>query len=166
MVAFAVSVLHFAALYRRRVAIPPGQMAAAMIAAMSMQWTVARAVGRGLITEHLPFVRTAKGGAARKHVTFPAFYEAVIGGLLVIGAGIVMWTNHEHVREVNLFAWVLVVQSLPFVAAAALAWFEDTRYNSFAFWQGAEGRIVDLLPRPAPINQTAAPTDNRIEAAQ
>ena len=60
MAAFAVSVAHFLALYRRRVSISPGQTAAAMLAAMSMQWTVARAVVTGLVIEHLPFVRTAK----------------------------------------------------------------------------------------------------------
>src|SRR5262249_7310879 len=47
--AFVVSVAHFAVLYRRRVPIPAGQTAGAMLAAMSMQWTVARAVGFGLI---------------------------------------------------------------------------------------------------------------------
>ena len=31
---------------------------------MSVQWTVARAVGIGVIKEHLPFLRTAKGGVA------------------------------------------------------------------------------------------------------
>jgi glucan 1,3-beta-glucosidase len=138
MAAFAVSVAHFVTLYRRRVVISPAQMAAAMVAAMSMQWTVARAVAIGLVTEHLPFVRTAKGGSAKKkRVAFPAFYEAVLGGLLILGAAIVFATNDERVREVTLFGDVLVVQSLPFLAAAALALIEETRLNSFAFWQDA-----------------------------
>jgi cellulose synthase/poly-beta-1,6-N-acetylglucosamine synthase-like glycosyltransferase/exo-beta-1,3-glucanase (GH17 family) len=140
--AFAVSVAHFVTLYRRRVVISPAQMAAAMIAAMSMQWTVARAVAIGLVTEHLPFVRTAKGGSAKKkRVAFPAFYEAVLGGLLILGAAIVFATNDQNVREIYLFGDVLVVQSLPFLAAAALAVFEDTRFNSFAFWQDARLRL-------------------------
>ena len=63
LAAFAVSIVHFVALYRLRVAIPAGQTLGAMFAAMSLQWTVARAVGFGLIKDHLPFVRTAKGGA-------------------------------------------------------------------------------------------------------
>ena len=176
--AFVVSIAHFLALYRRRVAISPGQMAAAMIAAMSMQWTVARAVALGLVTEHLPFVRTAKGGSARKaRVTFPAFYEAVMGALLLIGAAIVLVTNKEQVREINLFAYVLVVQSLPFVAAALLAAFEETRANDFAFWREAEARlrgpVTELLPRRAvamsqisPINQPAPQPENQVEVAQ
>ena len=61
-----VSVVHFVALYRLRVRPRIGQMLGAVFAAMSVQWTVARAVGFGLIKDHLPFVRTAKGGLRRK----------------------------------------------------------------------------------------------------
>jgi exo-beta-1,3-glucanase (GH17 family)/cellulose synthase/poly-beta-1,6-N-acetylglucosamine synthase-like glycosyltransferase len=179
--AFAVSLAHFIALYRRRVAIKPGQMAAAMFAAMAMQWTVARAVGYGLVKDHLPFVRTAKGGhARRKRVTFPAFYEALMGALLVAGAITVFATNGEHVREINLFADVLIVQSLPFLAAAGIALIEETRLNDFAFWRAAEARLVGvlrevearfagavapLLPRRAEVTPPAAPADKQIEAA-
>jgi len=174
MAAFAVSVAHFLTLYRRRVAIPPGQMAAAMIAAMAMQWTVARAVACGLVTEHLPFVRTAKGGSARKaRVSFPAFYEAVLGLLLIAGAIMVFATNFEQVREVNLFGYVLIVESLPFLAAALLAALEETRLNDFVFWKQAEARLraplAELLPRRAVravISQPASQPDNRIETAQ
>ena len=44
---FAVSLVHFVALYRLRVHIKAGQMLGAMIAAMSVQWTVSRAVAPG-----------------------------------------------------------------------------------------------------------------------
>jgi len=169
--AFAVSVAHFVTLYRRRVTISPGQMAAAMFAAMAMQWTVARAVAYGLVTEHLPFVRTAKGGHARRQrVIFPALYEALMGALLIAGAVVVLATNHENVREIDLFGDVLIVQSLPFLAAAALALFEETRLNDFAFWKDAEARLVGALglpvPRRAGIPQPAATVENQIEAAQ
>jgi hypothetical protein len=171
--AFVVSVAHFAVLYRRRVPIPAGQTAGAMLAAMAMQWTVARAVGFGLIRDHLPFVRTEKGGQGRKsRLIFPAFHEAVIGGLLVVGAIIVLWTNYEHVREINLFGYVLLVQSLPFIAAACLALFEDTSANNFAFWHMVEARFRTLvLRRPmtspiGPIVQAPAPAEKSIEVAQ
>ena len=52
--AFVVSLLHFLVLYRLRVPVKWGQMLGAMVAAMSVQWTVSRAVANGLITEHLP----------------------------------------------------------------------------------------------------------------
>src|SRR5436309_14704392 len=51
--AFVVSLLHFAVLYRLRVRVKCGQVLGAMMAAMSVQWTVSRAVANGLITEHL-----------------------------------------------------------------------------------------------------------------
>jgi exo-beta-1,3-glucanase (GH17 family)/glycosyltransferase involved in cell wall biosynthesis len=160
---FMISVVHFAALYRRRVPIPPSQAACAMVAAMAMQWTVARAVANGIIKDHLTFVRTAKGGSGRRRVAFPAFEEAVLGGLLILGGFVVFATNWERVREINLFGCVLLVQSLPFLAAAALAAFENSRLNDFALLQSLEARFADILAqvvpmRRSPINRgTAAP---------
>jgi cellulose synthase/poly-beta-1,6-N-acetylglucosamine synthase-like glycosyltransferase/exo-beta-1,3-glucanase (GH17 family) len=154
--AFVVSVAHFAVLYRRRVAIPAGQTAGAMIAAMSMQWTVARAVGFGLIRDHLPFVRTAKGGGNKRKLTFPAFHESILGVALVVGAIVVLWTNYQQVREINLFGYVLLVQSLPFLSAALLALFEDTPANDFAFWQNLEARFRELVLRRPTVANTIA----------
>jgi exo-beta-1,3-glucanase (GH17 family)/cellulose synthase/poly-beta-1,6-N-acetylglucosamine synthase-like glycosyltransferase len=155
--AFAVSVLHFAALYRLRVRAAPGRMVGAVCAAMALQWTVARAVGMGVIHERMPFLRTAKGGNSRKGPNFPAFWEAVIASLLLIGALTLVVTNYKQVREINIFAWVLVVQSLPFLAAVALACIEGTRLNSFAFWRGVGAKLgtkaADLLPQPQVIGQ-------------
>src|SRR5262249_42801343 len=147
---FVLSIAHFAALYRRRVPIPPSQAACAMVAAMAMQWTVARAVANGIIKDHLTFVRTAKGGAARKRVAFPAFEEAVLGGLLILGGFIVFATNWERVREINLFGCGLLVQSLPFLAAAALAAFENSLLNDFAVLQSFEARLAGLIAQVVP----------------
>src|SRR5207302_7570119 len=63
LAAFVISIMHFVVLYRLRVAVPFGQMIGSVLAAMSVQWTVARAVGFGVWTASLPFLRTAKGGA-------------------------------------------------------------------------------------------------------
>src|SRR5713101_4119267 len=167
---FVLSVVHFAALYRRRVPIPPSQAACAMVAAMAMQWTVARAVANGVIKDHLTFVRTAKGGAARKRAAFPAFEEAVLGGLLILGGFVVFATNWERVREINLFGCVLLVQSLPFLAATALAAFENSRLNDFALLQSFEARLADVIAqvvpiRRNPINRGTAAPEKRMEAA-
>ena len=159
MAAFTVSVAHFVALYRLRVRASPGQMLGAVCAAMSVQWTVARSVGLGLINERLPFLRTAKGGVSRKGPDFPAFWEAVIAALLLVGAATLVITNYKQVHEINIFAVVLVVQSLPFLAAVILAAIEGTRFNSFAYWRGVETKIVtaigakaaDLLPQPQEV---------------
>jgi hypothetical protein len=168
---FVISIVHFIALYRRRVPIPPSQTAGAMVAAMAMQWTVARAVANGIIKDHLIFVRTAKGGSARKRVAFPAFEEAVLGGLLALGAVIVFATNWERVREINLFGCILVVQSLPFLAAAALAAFENSRFNDFAVLLSLEARLVDAMSQVVPIRRNpirpaAAAPEKRMEVAQ
>jgi cellulose synthase/poly-beta-1,6-N-acetylglucosamine synthase-like glycosyltransferase len=167
---FVISVVHFIALYRRRVPIPASQAAGAMMAAMAMQWTVARAVANGIIKDHLTFVRTAKGGSVRKRVAFPAFEEAVLGGLLALGAVIVFATNWERVREINLFGCVLLVQSLPFLAAAALAAFENSRLNDFEVLSSLEARLADFMSlalpiRRNPIRQTAVAPEKRMEAA-
>src|SRR5260221_7996829 len=131
--AFLVSLIHFITLYRLRVYVKTWQMLGAMIAAMSVQWTVSRAVANGLITEHLPFTRTSKGGLSRMSIEFQAFWEAVIGVLLLVGATVLVVTNgYKQVREIYIFAGVLVLQSLPFLAAVAIALLENSRTNSFA----------------------------------
>src|SRR6476659_1558843 len=145
LAAFVVTFIHFVALYRMRVAVPFGQMMAAVVAAMSVQWTVARAVGYGIWKEILPFMRTAKGGATSKGPDFPAFWEAVLAALLLIGAVIVVATNYKQIHEINIFALVLVAQSMPFLAAVAIAGLEASRFNSFGYWHGLKARIA--LPR-------------------
>jgi cellulose synthase/poly-beta-1,6-N-acetylglucosamine synthase-like glycosyltransferase len=143
---FLVTVAHFVSLYRLRVQIKPANMIGSLFAAMSVQWTIARAVGSGLIKGSLPFIVTAKGGAARRKSDFPAFWEAVIGGLLLASAILLYWTNWERVQEIYLFAGVLFIQSLPFISAAGLATLEASRLNDFAFWAGLRSRITSLVP--------------------
>jgi hypothetical protein len=167
LAAYAVSVAHFVALYRLRVRATPGQMLGAVCAAMSVQWTVARAVGIGLFKERLPFLRTAKGGSSRKSEDFPAFWEAVIAGLLLVGALTLVVTNYKQVQEINIFALVLVVQSLPFLSAVAIGLIEDSRLNSFAYWRAIETRVFELLPRSKVIAEPQKlPAENGVEAAQ
>ncbi|MET3991929.1 glycosyltransferase [Bradyrhizobium barranii] len=169
--AFIVSLAHFLSMYRARVAIKPGQMMGAMIAAMSVQWTVSRAVAQGLITEHIAFARTSKGGLSRMSIEFQAFWEAVIGTLLVIGAGVLIASNsYRQITEIYIFAGVLVLQSLPFLAAVAIAILELSRINSFQFWRDSAIRTAELiglrpvaLPTPAGTPQPV-PSEVRREA--
>jgi hypothetical protein len=162
--AFIVSMLHFSVLYRLRVKIPLGQMIASVFAAMSVQWTVARAVSDGLIKDHLPFARTAKGGRSRR-VSFPAFWEGVIGAALLIGALTLVATNYEQVREINIFALVLTIQSFPFLAAVGIAALEGSRANDLAFWRAIEAKLVEVLPRRTAVVRAPAQNDKRIETA-
>ena len=57
-------------------------------------------------------------------------------------------TNYKQIPELNIFAAVLVVQSLPFIAAVAIAALEGSRFNEFAYWRGVEAKVAETLPRP------------------
>jgi len=141
---FIVTIVHFLALYLARVDIPARQAIGAAFAAMGLQFTVARAVADGLVMEHLPFVRTEKGGS-RAQVRFPALFEAAIGFLLIAGAVLLLATNKNQVREIYIFAVVLGVQSLPFLSAAALAAIERSAWNDFATWRKLAAKITALI---------------------
>jgi exo-beta-1,3-glucanase (GH17 family)/cellulose synthase/poly-beta-1,6-N-acetylglucosamine synthase-like glycosyltransferase len=157
---FVISMAHFVTLYRMRVRIGTGQLAISAIAAMSVQWTVARAVATGMIKDHLPFVRTEKGGAGKARIgaDFHAFWESIMAGLLILGAVILVQTNIKEVREINIFAAVLIIQSLPFIAAVLIALFERTRFNDFATWREMETSLRELVGRrPARIADVVAP---------
>jgi cellulose synthase/poly-beta-1,6-N-acetylglucosamine synthase-like glycosyltransferase len=158
--AFVVSLVHFVALYRLRVPTKWGQMLGAMVAAMSVQWTVSRAVANGLITEHLPFARTSKGGLSRMSIEFQAFWEAVIGVLLLVGAAVLVVTNnYKEVREIYVFAVVLVLESLPFLSAVTIAILENSRVNEFSFWRRTGIRTAELIGlRPVAMPTVVSPT--------
>jgi len=163
---FVVSLVHFVALYRLRVKVTLGQLLGSMIAAMSVQWTVSRAVANGLITEHLPFARTSKGGLSRMSVEFQAFWEAVIAVLLLIGAVVLVAFNEKHVREIYIFAGVLVLQSLPFLSAVAIAVLENSRANQFGFWKQSAIRAAELIGlRREAVPMVGAPSSVRSDIA-
>jgi exo-beta-1,3-glucanase (GH17 family)/cellulose synthase/poly-beta-1,6-N-acetylglucosamine synthase-like glycosyltransferase len=156
--AFLVSLIHFVTLYRLRVPVKTAQMLGAMVAAMSVQWTVCRAVANGLITEHLPFARTSKGGLSSMSIEFQAFWEAVIGVLLLVGAAVLIASNSfKQVREIYVFAAVLVLESLPFLSAVAIAILENSRINEFAFWRNTSVRTAELIGlRPVALPQVVS----------
>ena len=125
VVVFLINIIHFSLLYRLRVRLPFRHALGAGVAAMSLQFTIARAVTLGMFKDSLPFLRTDKGAGGKKPVgAFPAKWEAVIGSLLVLGAALLVATNKDQVREIYVFAAVLVVQALPFLATVSMALFE------------------------------------------
>jgi exo-beta-1,3-glucanase (GH17 family)/cellulose synthase/poly-beta-1,6-N-acetylglucosamine synthase-like glycosyltransferase len=142
LVVFFVNVAHFSLLYRLRVRMPFRYAAGAAVAAMSLQFTIARAVAKGLVSDSLPFLRTAKGAKKRTNASFPAIPEAVIGSLLLVGSVLLVLTNKDEVREIYVFAIVLVVQALPFLATVAMALLERHA----------------MRPEPAALSLEAAPT--------
>ncbi|MGJ3260551.1 MAG: glycosyltransferase [Rhodospirillales bacterium] len=117
---FVVNLLHCIVLYMVRVRIAYGRILGAALAAMSLQMTVGRAVAEGLSGIRLGFKRTDKGGIAA-YAPFPARREAWLGGLLLGGATLIFATNSSQTIEIHVFAATLLVQSVPFLAAAGLA---------------------------------------------
>jgi hypothetical protein len=85
---------------------------------------------------------------------------------LVLGAIVVVATNRFEVREINIFAGVLVIQSLPFLSAAALGALERSRANDFAFWRSLETRFAELLPRRFAIARAPAKAEGPGEPAK
>ena len=153
---FAVMLLHFMVLYRTRVQAPIFASLGAALSAMALQFTVGRAVADGVMRDELPFVRTAKGAAARWSLCFPAIWEAVLGGALLLGSLILHVTNDQRVHEISIFSAVLLVQSLPFLAAVGIALIERSPLNAAATWR----RLATLpyLPRlPRGPASTAGP---------
>ncbi|HSI39222.1 MAG TPA: glycosyltransferase [Xanthobacteraceae bacterium] len=143
LLCFGVYVLHFVAMYRMRVATTPVRMIGAALAAMAVQFTVAKAVYDGFRHKDLAFARTAKGSwlasAAR---AFPALPEAVIGGGLLASGLALRFTNWHAVVEVDLFALALAVQSLPFIAAAIMGWLEGSPLNQPVAWVQLKARVL------------------------
>jgi cellulose synthase/poly-beta-1,6-N-acetylglucosamine synthase-like glycosyltransferase/exo-beta-1,3-glucanase (GH17 family) len=123
--AFLVSLLHFVSAYRTRVAIPFRQMLGAMVVFMSVQWTVASAAFKAALPAQTTyFHRTRKGGGGIAHTRFAAMPEAVLGALLLAGGITVFATNTYRLLETDLFGAILIIQSLPFLSAVALAGLE------------------------------------------
>ncbi|MBM3566025.1 MAG: glycosyltransferase [Alphaproteobacteria bacterium] len=124
--AFVVNVAHCGLLYRARVKAPFVQIAGAALAAMSLQLTVAGAVMNGLIRDNLPFKRTDKGGNAKRRADEnPVKWERRLGAGLFAAAVALFAFNEYNVTEINLFALTILIQSLPFLAAWAMAGIES-----------------------------------------
>jgi hypothetical protein len=92
-------------------------------------------------------------------IEFQAFWEAVFGVLLLVGAAVLVVTNgYKEVREIYIFAGVLVLQSLPFLAAVSIALLENSRANSFAFWRNSAVRTAELIGlRPVSLPSVGNP---------
>jgi hypothetical protein len=120
---------------------------------MSTQWTVARAVGHGALQiGQGHFHRTPKGnGGGGRPDRFAARSEAALGGLLVVGAIVLLATNTYRVFEIDLFATILLLQSLPFLSAVAVATLERSRVNEFSYWHDRHDEQPTSIPIKNPV---------------
>jgi hypothetical protein len=100
-------------------------MLGAMIVFMSVQWTVASAAFKAALpASHSYFYRTRKGSGAGVTARIMVMPEMVLGVLLAAGAITIYAVNIYRHIEADLFATILLLQSLPFLSAVALVWLE------------------------------------------
>jgi glycosyltransferase involved in cell wall biosynthesis len=120
---FVFKLVYSFALYGARVDCSLRQSIGAAFAGLSLTYTVGRAVIYGLLTDKLPFIRTPKmdSRATLGRALAMARDEALIAvALWLASAGV--WLNKGAIDpEARLWAVLLVVQSLPYVAAVYIS---------------------------------------------
>jgi exo-beta-1,3-glucanase (GH17 family)/cellulose synthase/poly-beta-1,6-N-acetylglucosamine synthase-like glycosyltransferase len=106
-------------LYQRRVKCSVRRQWLSAIAGMALTFTIARAVIHGLVTKSIPFMRTPK------MENKPAFMKGILGAWEELAlassqwicafAVLKVWGFHD--KDARLWAAVLIVQSMPYLAA-------------------------------------------------
>ena len=120
---FAFKVLHSQWLYSARVPCSTPQRLGAAIAGMSLTHSIGKAMIAGLFTKSLPFHRTPKmeSQAALLQGIAQAREESLFLLGLVIAAGAVLFSYGVESQEAKLWATILLVQSVPYLAALLTA---------------------------------------------
>jgi hypothetical protein len=129
LTAFTVNIFHAVFLYRVRVKTGLGHTLAAAVAAMSLQFTIARAVYDGVVRDGLPFKRTDKGGMRKNSRGLVVGKEATLGFALAAASATLFLTNTAEVLEVKVFAATIAIQALPFLAAVVMRVVERSAPN-------------------------------------
>ena len=81
--------------------------------------------------------------------------------LLMLGSLGLYVSNTEQVTEINIFSAVMLVQSLPFLAAVAVTLFERSSLNDFATWRKVAA-LAAYLPRLPRGRQPTPPASGDI----
>lgn len=120
---FGFKLLHSFWLYAARVPCGLGERIGASIAGMSLTHTIARAIIAGLFTKNLPFYRTPKmeNQTALLQGLVMAREESLMLLALIISAIAVLISYGIEIREALLWAGVLMVQAVPYLAALVTA---------------------------------------------
>jgi exo-beta-1,3-glucanase (GH17 family)/cellulose synthase/poly-beta-1,6-N-acetylglucosamine synthase-like glycosyltransferase len=106
-------------LYQTRVKCTVPQQIGSAVAGMGLTFIISKAVLHGIFTKSIPFMRTPKmADKAAMLKGFVMTWEEVSLCLLQwLGASAVLYTYGTHDHDARLWALVLVVQSLPYLAA-------------------------------------------------
>ena len=125
VVAFLVNILHALILYRTRVKMGLKETVLSAIASMSLQLVIFKAVYDGFVKDGLPFKRTEKGGNTKKSKGgSPIKYEIILAILLTASFFALYFTNVTRITEIYVFAFTLLIQSIPYYSAIILRWIE------------------------------------------
>lgn len=110
-------------LYRRRVTATLRQSLAAGLAGLALSHTIARAMYAGLFTGNLGFFRTPKLAQAPAVIRalLDAREEALFACAFLLGAGLVMLREDAYMMDVQVWAWVLLIQAIPYLASVLVS---------------------------------------------
>lgn len=120
VVAFLVNILHAFILYHTRVKMGIKETVLSAIASMSLQLVIFKAVYDGFVKDGLPFKRTEKGGNTKKVNKNPIRHEMILAGLLTLSFFALYFTNFTRITEIYVFAFTLLIQSIPYYSAIIL----------------------------------------------
>jgi exo-beta-1,3-glucanase (GH17 family)/cellulose synthase/poly-beta-1,6-N-acetylglucosamine synthase-like glycosyltransferase len=106
-------------LYQARVKCTVGQQIGSAVAGMGLTFIIARAVLHGIFTKSIPFMRTPKmeNKAALWKGILGAWEELALACLQWAAAGAVLYSYGTYDRDARLWTLVLIVQSMPYLAA-------------------------------------------------
>ncbi len=110
-------------LYRRRVTATLRQSIAAGLAGLALSHTISRAMFGGFVTGKLGFFRTPKMAEAPAVIRAlaDAREEALFAFAFLLAAGLVMLREDAYMLDVRIWAAVLVVQSIPYLASVLVS---------------------------------------------
>jgi cellulose synthase/poly-beta-1,6-N-acetylglucosamine synthase-like glycosyltransferase/exo-beta-1,3-glucanase (GH17 family) len=118
LIAFLVNVLHCVLLYRARVRETALRILGAAVAAMSLQWTVAKAVFEGFVKDGLPFMRTDKGGNAKRKANDDSAKWETRFGLALLGSAFAMM----YLNTFGLPIWLMAALKGSALGASVLTY--------------------------------------------
>jgi cellulose synthase/poly-beta-1,6-N-acetylglucosamine synthase-like glycosyltransferase/exo-beta-1,3-glucanase (GH17 family) len=120
---FVAKIIHHLILYSTRVKCNIRQRVGAAIAGMGLTYSIGRAMWQGIFTKTIPFLRTPK--MADKAAWTQAFMMARDETILMLSqwfsAGLILFAKGWQDLDARLWALVLMVQSIPYLAALVTA---------------------------------------------
>jgi len=140
LVLFAFKVLKSFFLYRRRVTATFRQSLAAGLAGLALSHTIARAIVSGAFTSKLGFFRTPKLAQAPALVRAlaDAREETLFLVAFWLGAAGVLQRDDGYMLDVRMWALVLVVQSVPYLASVVV--------SVISVWRSLPASLVGSMP--------------------